>query len=232
MPEYSKNAQRISQLTDLQCRVTQQDETEPSFSNAYWDNGAPGIYVDVVSGEPLFASVDKYNSKTGWPSHEASGGRPRRREARHRPRHAPCRSAVDSRRQPPRAPVPGRASRPWRTAVLHQLRFSTLHPPGGSEAGGLRRERTPPRTDGRQPGRGPEASTARRARPGGSGLLGPQRRPLRQYGKRSCAAAQEVGSPPRSEAGQADPSPPMRSSSAALSQKTPAGPHEQRHRRA
>ncbi|MYX34863.1 MULTISPECIES: peptide-methionine (R)-S-oxide reductase MsrB [unclassified Streptomyces] len=68
MPEYSKNAQRISQLTDLQYRVTQQDETEPSFSNAYWDNGAPGIYVDVVSGEPLFASVDKYDSKTGWPS--------------------------------------------------------------------------------------------------------------------------------------------------------------------
>ncbi|WP_406274499.1 peptide-methionine (R)-S-oxide reductase MsrB [Actinacidiphila glaucinigra] len=68
MPEYSKNAQRISQLTDLQYRVTQQDETEPSFSNAYWDNGAPGIYVDVVSGEPLFASVDKYDSRTGWPS--------------------------------------------------------------------------------------------------------------------------------------------------------------------
>jgi methionine-R-sulfoxide reductase len=68
MPEYSKSPQRISQLTDQQYRVTQQDETEPSFSNAYWDNKAPGIYVDIVSGEPLFASVDKYDSRTGWPS--------------------------------------------------------------------------------------------------------------------------------------------------------------------
>ncbi|MDX3234533.1 peptide-methionine (R)-S-oxide reductase MsrB [Streptomyces sp. ME03-5709C] len=68
MPEYGKSPQRISQLTDLQYRVTQRDETEPSFSNAYWDNKAPGIYVDIVSGEPLFASVDKYDSRTGWPS--------------------------------------------------------------------------------------------------------------------------------------------------------------------
>lgn len=68
MPEYGKSPQRISQLTDLQYRVTQQDDTEPSFSNAYWDNKAPGIYVDIVSGEPLFASVDKYDSRTGWPS--------------------------------------------------------------------------------------------------------------------------------------------------------------------
>src|SRR3954463_6074433 len=68
MPEYSKSPQHISQLTDLQFRVTQRDETEPSFSNAYWDNKAPGIYVDIVSGEPLFASVNKYDSRSGWPS--------------------------------------------------------------------------------------------------------------------------------------------------------------------
>ena len=56
------------QLTPMQYRVTQQDGTEPAFRNAYWDNETPGIYVDVVSGEPLFASVHKFKSGTGWPS--------------------------------------------------------------------------------------------------------------------------------------------------------------------
>lgn len=68
MPDHRKSPERISQLTDEQYRVTQQDETEPAFANAYWDNKAPGIYVDIVSGEPLFASADKYDSRTGWPS--------------------------------------------------------------------------------------------------------------------------------------------------------------------
>lgn len=55
-------------LTDLQYYVTQEDGTEPAFDNAYWDNKAEGIYVDVVSGEPLFSSTHKYKSGTGWPS--------------------------------------------------------------------------------------------------------------------------------------------------------------------
>lgn len=55
-------------LTPLQYRVTQEDGTEPAFQNEYWDNKRSGIYVDVVSGEPLFSSLDKYDSKTGWPS--------------------------------------------------------------------------------------------------------------------------------------------------------------------
>jgi methionine-R-sulfoxide reductase len=55
-------------LTPLQFKVTQQAATEPPFSNDYWDNHRPGIYVDVVSGEPLFSSLDKYDSGTGWPS--------------------------------------------------------------------------------------------------------------------------------------------------------------------
>lgn len=55
-------------LTPQQYEVTQNDATEPPFKNAYWDNKEPGIYVDVVSGEPLFSSLDKFASGTGWPS--------------------------------------------------------------------------------------------------------------------------------------------------------------------
>jgi len=55
-------------LTPDQFRVTQRNGTEPAFSGEYWDHHEPGIYVDVVSGEPLFASVDKFDSGTGWPS--------------------------------------------------------------------------------------------------------------------------------------------------------------------
>lgn len=55
-------------LTPLQYRVTQEAATEQPFRNEYWDNKRPGIYVDVVSGEPLFSSLDKYDSGTGWPS--------------------------------------------------------------------------------------------------------------------------------------------------------------------
>ncbi len=55
-------------LSPLQYKVTQHEGTEPPFRNEYWDNKAAGIYVDVVSGEPLFSSLDKYDSRTGWPS--------------------------------------------------------------------------------------------------------------------------------------------------------------------
>ena len=57
-----------NRLTDLQYKVTQEEGTEPPFKNKYWDNKAAGIYVDIVSGEPLFSSLDKYDSKAGWPS--------------------------------------------------------------------------------------------------------------------------------------------------------------------
>ena len=55
-------------LTELQYEVTQKEGTEPAFNNEYWDNKKQGIYVDVVSGEPLFSSLDKFKSGTGWPS--------------------------------------------------------------------------------------------------------------------------------------------------------------------
>lgn len=61
-------AERKQKLTAMQYRVTQEAATEPPFANAYWDNHQPGIYVDVVSGKPLFSSLDKFDSGCGWPS--------------------------------------------------------------------------------------------------------------------------------------------------------------------
>lgn len=68
MGNEKKNAELAQKLTPLQYRVTQQEGTEPPFHNEYWDNKRPGIYVDVVSGEVLFSSQDKFDSGTGWPS--------------------------------------------------------------------------------------------------------------------------------------------------------------------
>jgi len=61
-------AERKQKLDPMQYRVTQEAATEPPFANAYWDSHAPGIYVDVVSGKPLFSSLDKFDSGCGWPS--------------------------------------------------------------------------------------------------------------------------------------------------------------------
>ena len=68
MAEYTKDADAISRLSREQFRVTQQSATERPFENAYWDHDAPGLYVDIVSGEPLFSSLDKFDSDCGWPS--------------------------------------------------------------------------------------------------------------------------------------------------------------------
>lgn len=68
MPDYRKDPDAIAKLSPEQYRVTQQNGTERPGTGEYLDNKAPGIYVDVVSGEPLFASSDKYESGCGWPS--------------------------------------------------------------------------------------------------------------------------------------------------------------------
>jgi methionine-R-sulfoxide reductase len=62
------DAELKSKLSPEQYNVTQCSATEPPFQNAFWDHHEPGIYVDVVSGEPLFSSTDKFDSRTGWPS--------------------------------------------------------------------------------------------------------------------------------------------------------------------
>ena len=66
--DYRKTPEALSRLTDTQYEVTQNEGTEPQFRNEYWNNHESGIYVDVVSGQPLFSSIDKYDSRTGWPS--------------------------------------------------------------------------------------------------------------------------------------------------------------------
>ncbi len=68
MPNYSKTPEAVSKLTPMQFRVTQQSATEAPGTGEYLNNKKPGIYVDIVSGEPLFASSDKYDSGCGWPS--------------------------------------------------------------------------------------------------------------------------------------------------------------------
>jgi peptide-methionine (R)-S-oxide reductase len=68
MPEYRRNPEALSRLSPEQYSVTQRGGTERPFEDEYRDNKEPGTYVDVVSGEPLFASLDKYDSKSGWPS--------------------------------------------------------------------------------------------------------------------------------------------------------------------
>jgi methionine-R-sulfoxide reductase len=66
MPDDKKYLKK--RLTDMQYKVTQENATEPAFKNEYWNNHEEGIYVDIVTGEPLFSSLDKFDSGCGWPS--------------------------------------------------------------------------------------------------------------------------------------------------------------------
>jgi peptide-methionine (R)-S-oxide reductase len=71
MSNYTKDPEKVAKLTAKQYQVTQEAATEPPFNNEFWDQKDAGIYVDVVSGEPLFASTKKYDSGCGWPSFTA-----------------------------------------------------------------------------------------------------------------------------------------------------------------
>jgi methionine-R-sulfoxide reductase len=64
----AKKQEAISKLNEMQYRITQKNGTEPPFQNEFWDFKGEGIYVDIVSGEPLFSSLDKFDSGCGWPS--------------------------------------------------------------------------------------------------------------------------------------------------------------------
>jgi peptide-methionine (R)-S-oxide reductase len=65
---YRKDPEAVARLTPEQFEVTQEAATEPAFRNEFWNNHEPGLYVDIVSGEPLFTSLDKFDSGCGWPS--------------------------------------------------------------------------------------------------------------------------------------------------------------------
>src|ERR1700721_4674393 len=68
MSNYTKDSEAIARLSPTAFAVTQRSETERPFENAFWDHDESGIYVDIVSGEPLFSSLDKFDSNCGWPS--------------------------------------------------------------------------------------------------------------------------------------------------------------------
>ena len=68
MSKYTRDKDALARLSPEQFRVTQQNGTERPFQNAFWNHDEPGIYVDIVSGEPLFSSLDKFESDCGWPS--------------------------------------------------------------------------------------------------------------------------------------------------------------------
>ena len=65
---YAKTDEAVAKLDPMQRAVTQEDATEPPFRNPFWNHKEPGLYVDIVSGEPLFTSLDKFDSGCGWPS--------------------------------------------------------------------------------------------------------------------------------------------------------------------
>ena len=125
-------------LTPQQYQVTQEEGTERAFRNEYWDNHAPGIYVDVVSGEPLFSSLDKFDSGHGLAQlHEASREGEREGEGGRLPRHDPHRGALEARRFPPR-PSLRRRPEAHGPPLLPQLGRAALHPPGRAGAARLR----------------------------------------------------------------------------------------------
>lgn len=127
--EYRKTPEAVNRLSRMQYRVTQEDETEPAFHNKYWDNHDAGLYVDVVSGQPLFSSIQKFESGSGWPCFTE----PIQPDAAHtRIDRSAGMARIEVRstgaRQPPRAPLRRRPRGSRRAAVLHQLRRPPVRP--------------------------------------------------------------------------------------------------------
>ena len=125
-------------LTPLQYEVTQEERDRAAFHNEYWDNHEAGIYVDVVSGEPLFSSLDKFDSGTGWPSFTKPLEKANVTEKTDAlARHGAHRGALEARRLAPRPRLRRRPDADG-PALLHQLGVAALHPRGQAGGGGLR----------------------------------------------------------------------------------------------
>ncbi len=140
MRKFTKDEEAIRKLSPEQYRVTQQSGTEPPGTGEYLDNHEPGIYVDVVSGEPLFASSDKFESGCGWPSFTKPIEPANVNELRgHHARHGSNRGALHARGQPSRARISRRSQRPRWIALLHQLSVAAVHSPRRHGGRGLRR---------------------------------------------------------------------------------------------
>ena len=132
------DAELKKKLTPEQYAVTQHEGTERPFHNAYWDNHEAGIYVDVVSGEPLFSSLDKYDSGTGWPSftQPLEPANVQTKTDRSCSMDAD-RGALGARRLASGARLRRRPGAD-RAALLHELRGDALHPRGQARGRGVR----------------------------------------------------------------------------------------------
>ena len=137
--KFEKSQTAIDHLTPEQHRITQEAGTERPFTGEYNDNKEPGIYVDIVSGEPLFASTDKFDSGTGWPSFTKPIVSANVNEVRDSAHGGPDGGQVSTRRQSSRPCVPRWSFRPRRSAVLHQLSVPSLHPARQNGGRGIRR---------------------------------------------------------------------------------------------
>ena len=174
MPTYRKTPEAVARLSPEQYRVTQQNGTEAPGSGELLDNHEPGIYVDIVSGEPLFASSDKFESGCGWPSFTKPISPSTVNELKddsHGMVRTEVRSVAGDSHLGPR--FRRWAGRPRRPALLHQLGFAALHP---SRRHGGRRLRRVSRPSGGQKMTTGTRSTCRRLLLGHAGSHSQARR--------------------------------------------------------
>lgn len=137
--KFEKSQAAVDRLTPEQRRITQDSGTERPFTGEHNDNKEPGIYVDIVSGEPLFASTDKFDSGTGWPSFTKPIVPANVNEVRDSA-HGMVRTEVRSVHADSHLGhvFPGRSFRPRRSALLHQLCVPSLHPARRDGVRGIR----------------------------------------------------------------------------------------------